>query len=281
MRIAAISLSGGARGVHMATWRDLQSSLRAPYTYRPKSSAELPDQIAASMEDRPALLASVQGRHQITGARFDLGDGDISIGDGALDLSMEGLDSGSTSMAIAFSVSELGLPASIGPLTPREMAVDIVLSGLPTDRLFDALSALIAGAGLPKSNHTMAMFGLHLQDVMMTSGGRIEVNEVLLIGDDARLRIAGTIKPTYAAPFGVVARLDMSVGGLDALIAEAQADPDDRDSLQRLLVLQAVGVAGTDPDGTPVLRYELDIDQQGRILLNGTDLMPALATASP
>lgn len=265
----------------MATWRDLQTTLRARYAHRPKTSAGLPDQIAASLTGRPALLASVQGHHRITGARFDLGDGDISIGDGALALSVDGLDSGSASLAIAISVSELGLPASIGPLMPREMAADIVLSGLPTDRLFDALTALVAGAGLPNSSHAMAMFGLNLQDVMMTSGGRIEVNEILLIADDARLRIAGTIKPSYAAPFGVVARLDMSVGGLEALIADARADPADRDSLQRLLVLQAVGTDGTDPDGTPVQRYELDINQKGQIMLNGADLMPALATASP
>lgn len=281
MRIASILLSGGARGVHLAAWRDLRATLGAPYTHRPKSSVGLPDQIAASIESRPALLASVQGRHQISGARFALGDGDLSIGNGALDLSMHGLDSGSASMAIAFRVSDLDLPVAIGPLSPREMAVDLVLSGLPTDRLFGALSAMVAGAGLPDSGHAMAMFGLHLQDLMMTSGGRIEINEVLLIADDARLRVAGTIKPTYAAPLGLVAQLDMSIGGLGALIAAARANPNDLDSLRQLTVLQAVGTAATDPDGTSVLRYVLDINQQGQILMNGSDLMPALATATP
>lgn len=184
-------------------------------------------------------------------------------------------------MAIAFRVSDLKLPAAIGPLTPHEMVVDLVLSGLPTDRLFDGLTALIAGVGLPDSGPALAMFGLHLQDLMMTSGGRVEVNEVLLIAEDARLRIAGTIKPSHAAPLGVVARLDISIGGLGALIAEARANPAEDGTLQQLTVLQAVGTAGADPDGTPVLGYALDINQLGQILLNGADLMPALAAATP
>ncbi len=293
MRISSLSLSGGASGVHLAAWRDLRSSMRAPLGHRPKTSAALPDQIMsqiepsmvasapASPENRPTLLASVQGHQQISDARFDLGGGDISIGDGALDLSLDGLDSGSASMAIAFRATDLTLPAAIGPLTPREMVVDLVLSGLPTDRLFDGLTALITGAGLPDSSHGLAMFGLHLQDLMMTSGGRIEVNEVLLIVDDARLRIAGTIKPSYAAPLGVVAQLDMTVGGLGALIAEARTKPADDGTLQQLTVLQAVGIASTDPDGTPVRRFALDINQRGQLLLNGADLMPALASATP
>lgn len=115
----------------------------------------------------------------------------------------------------------------------------------------------------------------------MTSGGRIEVNEVLLIADDARLRIAGAIKPSHTAPLGLVAQLDMSIGGLGALIADARSKPADYGTLQQLIMLQAVGTAGSDPDGEPVLRFALDINQLGQILLNGSDLVPALAAASP
>lgn len=289
MRIADISLSGGASGVHLAAWRDLQSSFPTPFTHRPKTSAGVSEPIAPSLvassgllaEDRPTLLASVQGRHQISDARFDFGDGDISIGDGALDLSMDGLDSGSASMAIAFQVSDLELPSPIGPLTPRGMVVDLVLSGLPTERLFDGLTALVAGIGLPNSGPALAMFGLHLQDLMMTSGGRIEINEILLTADDAHLRVAGTIKPSHSAPLGVVAQLDMSIGGMDSLIADARADPAGDATVQQLTLLQAVGAADTNPDGTPIMGYALEINQLGQILLNGADLVPALAVAAP
>lgn len=282
MRIAAVTLSGGARNVDLAAWRDLRTALGASFGHRPKAGAEPPVQSAAlTVEPRPALLTSLESRHRISDARFDLGDGSLSIGDGALDLTVDGLDSGSSSLAVAFTVADLDLPAAIGPLTPEQMTVDLVLRGLPTGRLFEALAALVAGAGLADSGHAVAMLGLHLQDAMMTSGASIEVNEILLIGDDARLRVAGTIRPTYAAPLGAIARLDISIGGLAGLVADARAEPADDETLRQLAVLQAVGTAGTDPDGTPVLRYALDITQQGQLLMNGADLMPALATAAP
>lgn len=281
VRIAAIGLSGGAQGVHLAAWRDLRNSLRAPFAHRAKTSAGLSERIGMAAEAPPAPLTSFQGRHRISGARFDLGGGGLSIGDGTFDVSMDGLDSGFSSMSVAFRVSDMDLPDAIGPLMPREMAVDLVLSGLPTDRLFDALAAMIAGVGLAESGHALAMFTLHLQDAMMTSGARIEVQEILLVADDARLRIAGTIKPSHLAPLGVIADLDMSIGGIDALLAAARSGHAARDTLRQLALLRAVGTPGTDPDGTPTLRFGLEINQQGQMLLNGADLRPALATAAP
>ncbi len=276
MRIASIAWSGGARGIDLAAWRDLRASLQTAFGHRPKASVNYAESAA-----RPALLNSYQGNHRIRDASFDLGDGPLTIGDGALDFSFDGLDSGASSLAIAFSLTDIDLPAAIGPLTPREMAVDLEISGLPTDRLFEALTAVAAGAGLGPSNNSLAMFGLYLQDTMMTSGARIAINEVLLTADDARLRLEGTVKPTYAAPLGLVAELDMSISGLAGMLAAAQADPAAGQTVQQLAVLQAVGVAGRDPDGTPALRYALEITQQGQVLLNGADLLPALATAAP
>ncbi len=281
LRIASIALSGGARGIDLAAWRDLRASLQGSLVHRPKSSvvpSEPADPVAL---ERAALLNSYEGNHRITDASFEFAGGPLSIGDGALDFSFDGLDSSASTLAIAFSLSDIDHPAAIGPLTPRAMAVDLEISGLPTDRLFEALTTVAAGAGLAPSNNTLAMFGLYLQDAMMTSGARITINEVLLTGDESRLRLAGTVKPTHAAPLGAIAELDMSIAGLPGMLAAAQADPADAQTVQQLAVLQAVGTPGTDPDGTAVLQYGLEITQQGQILLNGANLLPALATAAP
>ena len=281
LRIASIALSGGARGIDLAAWRDLGASLRGALGHRPKTSVAPPEPAGRPALGRAALLNSYQGNHRITDASFQFAGGPLSIGDGALDFSFDGLDSSASSLAIAFSLSDIDHPAAIGPLTPRAMAVDLEISGLPTDRLFDAVTTVAAGAGLAPSNSTLAMFGLYLQDTMMTSGARITINEVLLTGDDARLRLAGTVKPTHAAPLGAIADLEMSIAGLPGMLAAAQADPADGQTLQQLAVLQAVGTPGTDPDGTAVLQYGLEITQQGQILLNGANLLPALANAAP
>ena len=281
MRIDSIALTGGARGIDLAAWRDLRASLQSSLVHRPKTSAAQPEPVVQPSLDRVALLNSYQGNHRIRGASFDLDGRPLSIGDGALDFSFDGLDSGASSLEFVFSLSDIALPAATGPLTPHTMAVDMTISGLPTDRLFDAMTAVAAGAGLAPSNNTLAMFGLYLQDTMMTSGARIEVNEVLLIGDDARLRLAGTIKPTHAAPLGVIADLDLSISGLSGMLATARADPAAVQTVQQLTVLQAIGTPGTDPDGGPALHYALDITEQGRMLLNGADLLPAVATAAP
>ena len=279
LRVAAIALSGGARGVRLADWRAL---VRPAAGHRPKTGAGPQEEaIVPPHPDRPVLLSSAAGRHSIRDARFGLAQGDLAIGDGMLDLSVRGLDSGESSLAVAMRLTGLDLPAAMGPLTPREMTVDLVLAGLPTERLLDSLAALVSGAGPAGTGPALAMFGLHLQDAMMSSGARIEINEVLLAGDGARLRIAGTAKPTYTAALGVVARLDMSISGLATLLAAARAAPDDPETLAQLSALRAAGTAGTGPDGAPLLRYALEIDQQGQILLNGDNLLSPMATAAP
>ena len=276
LRIASIALAGGARGIDLAAWRDMRASMQPSFGHRPKSTA--PRLNAAA---RPAPLRSYEGSHRIRDVSLDIGGGPLNIGDGALDFSFDGLDSGVSSLAVDFSLSDIDLPAVIGPLTPREMAVDLVISGLPTDRLFEALTAVAAGAGLAPSNNALALFGLTLQDAMMTSGARIAINELLLTGTGSRLRLSGTVHPSHAAPLGMTADLELSINGLADMLAAAEADPTDTQTLGQLAVLQAVGTPGTDPDGTPALTYALDITQQGQLLLNGADLLPALATAAP
>ena len=65
------------------------------------------------------------------------------------------------------------------------------------------------------------------------------------------------------------------------MLAAAQADPAAAHTVQQLTVLQAIGTPGTDPDGAPALHYALDMTEQGRMLLNGADLLPAIASAAP
>ncbi len=276
VRIASIALSGGARGIDLAAWRDLRTALQSSLGHRPKSSTPQTETVG-----QQAILDSYRGTHRIRDASFDIDGDPLRIGDGALDFVIDGLDSGASSLTVAFSLSGIDLPAAMGPMMPREMAVDLEISGLPTERLFEALTAVAGGAGLSPSNNPMALFGLYLQDTMMTSGAQIAINEVLVVGDDTRLRLAGVVNPTYAAPLGLTAELELSISGLGDMVAAAQENPGDPQTLQQLTLLQMVGTPGADPDGTAVLRYVLDITQQGQLLLNGADLLPALAVATP
>ncbi len=52
--------------------------------------------------------------------------------------------------------------------------------------------------------------------------------------------------------------------------------PEAQDAVSFLTLLQTMGAESTDSRGNPARRYELKVTQDGKILLNGSDLMPLM-----
>ena len=78
---------------------------------------------------------------------------------------------------------------------------------------------------------------------------------------------------------GVTGKFDVTVRGIDNLVAEMSNEPQDETAMQMAMALsmmQALGATEPDQDGVSVRRYVLTIDADGQVLLNGNDLQAML-----
>ena len=105
-----------------------------------------------------------------------------------------------------------------------------------------------------------------------------------------RMLMTGSVTGVEHVPFGLLLDLNLTWTGLDEFLnqlraraANPGAHPGDETSLasaiQALSVMQLLGQQGDGSDGRSERRYHLVIDEQGQLLLNGTD-MRALMNAA-
>jgi hypothetical protein len=74
----------------------------------------------------------------------------------------------------------------------------------------------------------------------------------------------------------VVGALNVTVRGMDDLVALAQQTPDDYDAQQVVGtagMLQQFSVREQGADGKPVDKFKIEVDEAGRVLVNGKPLM--------
>ncbi|NNG02649.1 MAG: hypothetical protein HKM95_00930 [Inquilinus sp.] len=269
IRIASLGYSGSARGLRPAAWRALGESLRPGL-----APGERP-------EPPPVLLSGFDSRYRADELQFAVRGQPATLAGASLAVTGTGLDGGHANLSLSLALADGDWPPAFGLFAARDAEIELALTGLPSDRLVEALVAALADAGSPQPELALAMLNMRLQEAMMTSGAELEIRTLRLASDMAELRVGGTIAPTLASMWGVVADIEMTIAGLDALIAEARGAPDDGMALQQLTLLQAMGAEDTDPAGRPLRRYVLSITDSGEVLLNGADLMPVLVAATP
>lgn len=123
--------------------------------------------------------------------------------------------------------------------------------------------------------NAMAML-VALQAVLQTSGAKVEVAPSELVAQLVAMKADGVFNVVQQAMFGAVGTLNVSVRGVDDLVALAQQTPDDYDSQQVMgtaAMLQQYSVREQDADGKPVDRFKIEIDEAGQVLVNGKPLM--------
>jgi hypothetical protein len=141
--------------------------------------------------------------------------------------------------------------------------------------LADNLPGMASGDSAMAEANAMAML-VALQAVLQTSGAKVEVAPSELVAQLVAMKADGMFNVVQQAMFGAVGTLNVSVRGMDDLVALAQQTPEDYDSQQVMgtaAMLQQYSVREQDADGKPVDRFKIEIDEAGRVLVNGKPLM--------
>ncbi|HLS69428.1 MAG TPA: hypothetical protein VK035_08790 [Kiloniellales bacterium] len=214
---------------------------------------------------------------QLEDFAFTAGVASLNLGAGDVALAAEGLESPHASLVLQTRLQELQvspLSALAEGLLPRKLQLDVEFEGLPTvelDPLVGQFRRLQEGAG------TSYAGGLTLPDFWrLLQRNRAKVEIGALAWDAPLLQLEGTaaLAPDIAAALGLAGRAELEIGGLPALVQQLRSQPGTENLVQFLTLLQGLGtpLQSSDPAGTR--RYEILITAEGRLEVNGTDIIP-------
>jgi hypothetical protein len=179
---------------------------------------------------------------------------------------------------LAVSMDEMGSPLEQAAM-PKGGNLSLKITEIPSKDMIKVLADNLPGVASADSAiaeaNAMAML-VALQAVLQTSGARIEVAPSELVAQLVEMKADGMFNVVQQAMFGVVGALNVTVRGMDDLVALAQQTPDDYDAQQVVGtagMLQQFSVREQGADGKPVDKFKIEVDEAGRVLVNGKPLM--------
>ena len=228
------------------------------------------------------LDAAQQPRFHLDEMELDLAGGDLhlALGYGSLGLRMTGArtilpggtgggagDDPAGNALQALTPENLGLIASVERFPVRAWWRS-VLNGL--------VLAAAAGQQGPDTDAIGEAMGAELLAAVNEAGTVLRLDWLDVETPSGRVRAEGAFHIDPATAIGVRGRLDLTITGLDEMIAAAagaaqsgQVDPGVQGNMMFLMLLKGMAKREPGPDGRPVDRLDIVVTPAGDILLNG------------
>ena len=215
--------------------------------------------------------------------------GELKLSNAGFAFDMLGFRKDSVTLRLGMNYAGLSLKplsADFDATTPTHMNIDISINKLPFGEI-TALgkTSLESVAQLPpemaKLAGLQALFSL--PQLFTKAGTTLDVKDTIMEGRDYRFSMNGSLSPDMSALKGAVGKGRLEVMGLEkitALLNEQLKKPDISEesksklqsTLSTLSILQLAGQQGKDALGNAVRLYDFELNKQGQILLNGTDM---------
>lgn len=248
-----------------------------------------PEEQKALTDAITTMAASVKGgdfKIALKGLEYsEAGDEPFSIGALTLGMLIDGINQ--EKGAFNFDLGLQDLVASMEEMNsaleqaalPKSGNLSLKITEIPSKDMVTVLADNLPGMASADSAmaeaNAMAML-VALQAVLQTSGAKIEVAPSQLVAQLVEMKADGMFDVVQQAMFGVVGTLNVSIRGMDDLVALAQQTPDDYDAQQVMgtaAMLQQYSTREQDADGKPVDKFRIEVDQAGQVLVNGKPLM--------
>ncbi len=223
------------------------------------------------MSDLSYLDAAQRPRFHLDRVELDLAGGDLQgpLGYASLGLKVAGLSTAAPGGEAADPLNAL-VPTSAGFIAslerfPARLLLQTVLRGM-------ALPALSREQGEAVGE----AMGAKMQAAINQAGTVLRLDHLEIETPSGRVAGEGALEVDAAAPAGVTGRLDLTVTGLDQMIALAlsaaqgeQAEPQVQGNVAVLMMLKGMARREAAPDGTPIDRLDVLLTPAGEILING------------
>jgi hypothetical protein len=119
--------------------------------------------------------------------------------------------------------------------------------------------------------------GRRVLDAMAAAGSRLALETLSLRMPESWLEAEGELRTDPASPFGATGEGWVDMAGVNDYLTGLAADGDGRTPLiAALTMLQTLARPEGGDDGIPIRRLEIELDEQGRVMVNGADIGPLL-----
>lgn len=188
-----------------------------------------------------------------------------------------GLRGATSTITVDFETAGLTATELPSPLSPRLVELRLALRDLPNAELMELVQDGLMVAGDAGPNLAMTILPFQLMEVVMSSDSALELRPSRIHVGDLDARMAGTLLPSPMAMLGFVADFQMEIAGMPETVSMLQAEGfDDPNILAMLTLIQSLGDQRTNAEGQAIRAYDVQVTEDGTILLNDTDLMPLI-----
>jgi hypothetical protein len=221
------------------------------------------------LERTERLFESVD--YEIGLAGFETGNGETFLLDEAsLRFSGGPFGTGLSGLRFGLSVGPMTV-APRDPLMPNEIEIDIAVEDLPNRALWDGIIASM------RAEEAGPAVGRRVLDAMAAAGSRLALETLSLRMPESWLEAEGELRTDPASPFGATGEGWVDMAGVNDYLTGLAADGDGRTPLiTALTMLQTLARPEGGDDGIPIRRLEIELDEQGRVMVNGADIGPLL-----
>lgn len=162
----------------------------------------------------------------------------------------------------------------IDAFVPREFALDLRLSDVPSKQLWDTfVSTFYSSASEGGTGMEIEMMGMMLPMMLAQAGSTVSIVDTRYVSNTAALAINGDVKADPASMMGASGKLTLELTGLDKMIdlIKSNLGPDGAADAAPLEMLRAFGER-TQADGQTVDRYVVTLEPNGALMVNGKDM---------
>lgn len=211
----------------------------------------------------------------------------FSLAEGGFGVDMMGFRSGTASLAFRLGYKDMKIspvPKGMGALAPNEVSVKLSIDQIPLDKLIALGKTTIQSSASAQTGTAQEAVFLGVASaipaLLSEAGTKITVQEDHMASALYETNFTGTAVSNVNAVNGAVVKGRMEVVGIENVLAwlkdNAAKVPEEAGAMgqaaQVLTIMQMVGQQGTRADGKPSRTYDFVMDEQGRTLLNGSDL---------
>lgn len=229
----------------------------------------------------PKLIDGFRVGTAVEGLDLATPSGPLAIGSTGFGLDVSGLSGEATTVAITAGLEDLVAPVSdesvYPPYVPKHAALDVALTGIPNGLIAATVSGALSTALAAGEDDLGDALVQSLLTVLMTSDLTFEVRTLEATSPAASLSASGSVAPEPLSRLMAGGSATIVVGGFEAAIATALDYGGGLQMAQGLTVIQAFGTPTIDADGNPARRYEIAAGTDGKLLVNGIDIVPLLA----
>jgi hypothetical protein len=309
-KIASVYFEGMGEGLRVDTIQDLQDKMQEAAQGFDPQNANDPTQNQESLKSLTGLgdamfsyLADFGdksgGTFGITGLSISVPDmmnpgqkQNFNIEKLAFEVMLDEMRTNKASLLYGIQLLGINFPmdaaspfASFGSYFPKDIAVKFKLADVPYKDLLDSGNTAIKQAfemstGAGTAPATMPDF----KKLFLESNAKLLLQDTYISNDLYRITTDVNMMPAPNSPYMAKGTALTKIYGLPELAAkiqqDAQSNPQLAAAAQPLAMMQMFGQQ-KEEDGKKVFVYDLQLQEGGQVLLNGTDLMQMMGGGMP